>query len=267
MAYEKKYESYEIKITYENGDIENIEYNGVNTSNWREMLRLYNDVKDQYSNKSVLIEFIGKSNDGELKVIYNKNLLSNNGNEETKEENKNCVVDTVKMMIDGFELLTKEHKRMMYREGFIQKQQDFLLHKIEAFEENNFGAEESIRIKLELFDQLEELRKERRIMKNEKAILDNFFKLDKNCINNVQEKLTTILKHHNKQIEKINSIDLYDDNFVEENIVKRIDCNSAKYRDNLIPILSKKYDKVTYNNNQILCYNYGYTKNALKQAK
>ena len=56
--YEKKYEEYLIKVTYENGDVENIKYKGVNTSDWKQMMSIYRDVKEEYNNIDCQIDFM-----------------------------------------------------------------------------------------------------------------------------------------------------------------------------------------------------------------
>ncbi len=74
--YKRKYESYSIKITYLNGDTEDINYKGINTSSYKDMLKLYKDVKEEYKNESVTINFVGKTENGELRILFQKEIIN-----------------------------------------------------------------------------------------------------------------------------------------------------------------------------------------------
>jgi hypothetical protein len=72
----RKFNEYLILVTFQNGNTEEIEYttnfkNKVDKRNYKDMLSVYTEVKEQYSNKNCTIDFLG-INENEKMVIFSK---------------------------------------------------------------------------------------------------------------------------------------------------------------------------------------------------
>lgn len=73
----RKYDAYKIKITYHNGDTEEVEYNShVDTSNYKEMLEVYRHTKEEYINHKevAIIDFVGISEQGTIGILFTKEI-------------------------------------------------------------------------------------------------------------------------------------------------------------------------------------------------
>ena len=172
----RKYEEYVVKVTYKNGDSEQMQFNGINTSSYKDMLEVYREVKENKS-KDVnvsTIDFIGISKDGELKVFFTKAI---NVKLNTKEElNKDCRV-VVSEILDKVELLKqqKDYHKMMINK--YEKQIDTMIHSIESHHNNIFKSDDvKNNFKIRTFDKIEELSELRRYSKDQIADLDNIMK-------------------------------------------------------------------------------------------
>lgn len=259
--YKRKYQEYSIKITYLNGDTEDINYKGINTSSYKDMLNIYKDVKEEYKNESVIIDFIGKTENGELGILFQKKII--NKDAELKEYAEKVVnteiEDIIKDIYNSFKLLNDKRKFTYEQIGIYNKKQDVLLHKIESFE-NDLGDE----LKISIFDSLKELRECRRKLKNDINKCVAFNGMLCSC-KEIEDKLTTEKMEEilQKSIESINKINnkqyeyLSDEKAEELKIVKRVSYKNFKDRVKKINQLQKEYQKVYYDNSkmEIICYN------------
>lgn len=261
--YKRKYQEYSIKITYLNGDTEDINYKGINTSSYKDMLNLYRDVKEKYQDESVTIDFIGATDKGELGILFQKKIITEDtALKEYAEKVTNIKVeDIIKNIYSNFKMLNDKRKYSHEQISICDKEQDILLHKIECFN-NELGNNE---IKTSIFDNIQDIRIKRRRYKND---LDNCGKLNGklyNYINQKNDRLTTdktenLLSQVLESIQKTNNkqYDFLTDKKVEElKIMKEVRYKTQTERVKIMQKLKKEFDKIYCDESKmkIVCYN------------
>lgn len=245
----KKYQEYKIVVTYINGDKEEINYKGINTSNYKDMIKLYSDIKDEYSDKSATIEFIGVDNLGELKIFWSKKV-------EAKEETINTDISIEEILTNiksNLELLIEKEISAHAKQGMLDKQQDVQLHRIENIDNGIFKSEEQKALeKIKIFNTIHSLRTERRQNKNNISLHTNISnKINKSqLVNDISKILGISEKVTSKKYDY-----LTDEKAEEFSIVKRIKFRTEKERISLTSQLQPKYSKVYYEGGEIICYN------------
>ncbi|NFH40747.1 hypothetical protein [Clostridium sporogenes] len=264
--YKRKYQEYLITITYLNGDKENIKYKGINTSSYNDMLNLYRDIKEQYKNESVIIDFIGKSSDGELGILFQKKIINKDAElkERASKIQKMSLEEILENLINGFNML-KEKKQFAIKDRDVySKETDIKLHIMEV--KKRSGKYVSPEEKIEMYDIIAEERVRRRQAKEDKQKLDNLrnsFRLFKNvetkeslCIDNIINLLQTNIKSINK-IDSKEYEPLIADKAEELKIMKKVKYKNFKERIRLIAELKKEYQKVYYDDSkmEVICYN------------
>lgn len=251
----RKYTSYKVNVEFLNGDKEEINFQGINTISYREMLEVYKSTKEDYKNISCKIKFEGISDSGELNIIFSKTI------NKTKEfeivENERKLDDTkVEVLIEELqdiaEKLNKKRKMLSIKEVIANKNIEVELHHIE--EDREFTDLE-IR---EIFERLKTNRVERRFIKKEKAYIDmadnlwiikNINRLGKSIYH---KKLRDEDKANSNHYEKNYSIRYIEYNNLDEDRTRKLE--DAK----------KIYDTVKDDIAQmrLICYNRVYKKNA-----
>lgn len=156
----RKFTKYIIQITSVVGDIETITANGINNSNYKEMLEVYRDVKDSYKNLSCKIDFIGKNDDGKIKVLWSKNNIAH---EPIKKERS--YQDIVEEFINS---VMEKEKQCKYEIKKLDKETANTLHKIELVEFSTWESNEELnKEKIKLVDELIPILGQRRCVKDE----------------------------------------------------------------------------------------------------
>jgi hypothetical protein len=221
--------------------------NGINTSSYKEMLQLYKQTKEQYINESVTIDFMGVSDDGQINIFFSKKIV---GQEEIKENTK--PIDLIKNIQENLDLLIKKETKTKGELGVWNKKQDITLHRIENFNKANFKNQIEINNeKLNLFNNLEEIRLKRRAIKNDIKLFDLVeSKID---IGKTLESLNNIINQYNSYINKVEY--LTDEKLEEKHIMKEVKYKNDKERLNLMKQLQGKYDRLQYSGGIITCYN------------
>ncbi|MBN3376346.1 hypothetical protein CF087_21150 [Clostridium botulinum] len=260
--YKRKYQEYLITITYLNGDKENLKYKGINTSNYNDMLNLYRDIKEQYKNESVIIDFIGKSADGQMDIMWQKEIVNKDAKiKEYAEKVVNTEIeDIIKDIYNSFKLLNDKRKYSNEQINIYNKKQDILLHKIEHFN-NELGNE----IKISIFDNIQAIRIQRRKLKEDLENLTNFNGMLCHYKNKVNKRLTTeqtekILMTALESIQKIDNKEytfLTDEKVEELKIMKEVRYKKQTERVKLMQQLKKEFDKIYCDESKmkIVCYN------------
>lgn len=256
MANIRKYVSYTIKITYDNGDIEDVNYkeyyNNCDEKSYNNMMDVYKKVRKQYEKESCIIDFLGVSEKGKLGIVFTKeiNIKTNKEKLETKSE------DIINKLEELLILVNDKEKYHNTNLGAVQKEQDFTLHKIQIYNGGLNG-------KVKLFDDLQKARIRRLNHKNE---LLNISKLKKQI--NVKELMDKIqvIKGELRAIQSGEC--LTEDNIDNYNIMKEVVYKSDRERVRFMSKYKKKYDKAVVNEleKKITFYNYGYTKKKNKKA-
>lgn len=251
----KKYQEFKIKITYLNGDSEEINYNKQDKSKYRDMLELYKQTKEKFKDECVIIDFLGVEGDGELGILFQKKIVND------KESKIKTQADLVRNMplsevLDQMESLMKiledKSSKSDERINVYNKRQDLLLHKVEGFKKakvSNVG-------KLEVMDMLEDIRLKRRVIKNDVRVIDDFKE------NNSMQIIKQAIFRSKLKIDSISKEDsemeyLTDEKIEQFKMMKEVTYKSFKERIVVMKRLQNRYNKVYYDDSTmvITCYN------------
>lgn len=240
MCKGRKYEKYSIVVEYLNGDKEEINMVGIRTDDYRNMLNRYHSIKDRYSNKCKTISFCGVGQDNSLTVMFTKEVKHEAEGDESLKEN---VKDISKSIADN---LLKLKNKFFYHKGMIcalDKKRDVYLHMLES------KINRTEKEKIDLFNTLEQVSKERRWHKNE---LEQILNIQNNDIRNSEVNFTHLSNIFNsvRQVET-------NDMTLELAKDKNIYIEEVYKDDKQINKLSKQYEHVFLNkyDNKIYAYN------------
>lgn len=151
-------------------------------------------------------------------------------------------------LIDNLNLFKDKSKKIDENINFINKKIDILLHNIENF--NGGGNYE----KIQIFDSIQKLRQQRRVLKYEQNIITHFNKqIDINLLlKSIKDETSFANGLYDKKYDYLSK-----DNLLKYKILKTVKYNSFKERIHIISELEKEYDHVYYDDAimQIYCYN------------
>lgn len=234
----RKYNKYKIIVSYTNGDKEEVKLNGINNSSYKETMKLYKDVKDEYINLSSVstISFLGQTLKGELEAMFTKevNIKQEQTTEDFIEENINKDVrDTVTEISDRIQLL-KTQKESFYSKVMIcEKRRDTLLHMVGMLGNKRFTSKENeIQYKIKMLDDIKRNEIERRLAKDNLGDIDKIF----THIESVQSKIKPFCKIRGKFTMKPETF--------EKQVEKTIRYKTDKERIRYMSQFQSKYDKV-----------------------
>jgi hypothetical protein len=164
---ERKYQKYKINVQYLNGDIEDINMAGINTSSYSKMLEVYHRIKNTYADKVKIINFIGIDQEGNMHIKFTKEI-KHKGRDDLKQD-INEILDNISKEI----LLIKE--KNFYHHGLIDalnKKEDLKLHELESLDKVKFNneADEDKEI-LRIGKELKNIRIERRWHKDQFSLI------------------------------------------------------------------------------------------------
>jgi hypothetical protein len=245
-----KYQRYMIQVNYLNGNKENIEYinnKPVNTSSYKEMMKIYKEVKEQYSNLCTSIDFVGITEDEQLNVLFTKKMIN--------EKNTENSFELIKQLNEIVNKLKSKSDKAQDLLCLIEKEKSVFEHKRIEFTELEDLTDE---YKVETFDDYRSLLLKRRIIKDEAINLKN-----------VKEQLDIIFANtdrlHKRTVGFINKAIINTESSIsqtvpeelDKQVVKEVSFNNFKERMNLMKQLESKYDKIIVDNenNKLLCYN------------
>lgn len=232
----RKYEKYSVKVTFLDSSIEEIQYQGVNTSNYKEMLKLYNDVKNQYIEKARLIEFLGVSENGQLTVMFKKPIV---------EVNKPSLIDELSNILTKIENRKEQVNDVV---SILDKEINGVTHDIENIPEKckNYSKDELDDYKISLVDQILTASIQRRNLKNEVTALyglSSSISID---------KIRTKIDSANEVLHK-------EFNLEKQSEKDNLHVHTRKYtndfkRDKIMEELSEQYQKVVDVGNGVIKY-------------
>lgn len=239
----RKYQYYVIQVKYHNGDVEELNTakakEDINNSSYKEMLKVYNEVKELYKDKECDILFCGVGQDGNLGILFTKEC------KKAKEKNVDYILDTLLELNKIFE---KRFKFIGNQRGLLDKQLDALEHKIE-----NKGKNINIKEKEQIFDELWDIRDLRRNRKIEGVSMSEL----KNSIftDVLLKNLKNIKKARNTLCEKKEKIRN------GEIIPKNLEVHEFQYKDfkdriRLMQEIQKQFNKITYDDTKKKIYAY-----------
>lgn len=254
MCKERKYAKFNIKITYLNGDTENISYNKYDPTNYKDMIQLYKETKEQFKNNCVLIDFNGITQDGEIGILFRKENKTEDL--EIKKEadtvEQMSIIEILKNLENIINILGKKQEKENNNINIYTKKRDVINHKVETMDKINLSSEE----KILLIEKLHIVSKKRRKAKENTEIINTFTNLQKiqgirKAINVTKQKIQEIEGREEK------SEFLADDKVKKYRIMEEVKYKNFKERTRLINKLKYKYNKIYYDDSRmvVICYN------------
>lgn len=246
----KKFIKYRVEVVYRNGQVENFNLKGYNEYSYKSMLQLYNFVKKKFSNEECNIRFTGITFEGEQKIMFLKENKTKKPEFQIQAEKYTNVtmVELMERLQETIELIDKRNKWLEDEIKVMDKLENIELHNMEVD-----SAKLNVAKKIEIFDNIQNLRSKRRFYKEEQKSSNECLKLIKS-FNNI--KLKTIINDR-RSVEKI------DYKLLDERLLKDKKIFTKSYykdendREILKKSLSKKYDVVIVRDNlrAIIAYN------------
>ncbi|GCD12646.1 hypothetical protein [Clostridium tagluense] len=234
----KKCCEYKIIIRYMNNDVEEINYHEVNNRNYKEMLKLYKETKEHYTEENICatVNFQGIFEDGTIGISYVKEII-NKKELQIKEQADNISGESIYDLTLKLEsILTQMPERIKYitnQVNVLTKDRDNFQHEMITK-----GKAYSNRDKIEGYDRLLLINDDRRLFKEEKRYGEIYS----------SENIIKLIKEIS-EVKKLRSKDLEFKEIIKENIedfhfVKDIHYTSYKHRDNLKKSIGWKYSNI-----------------------
>jgi hypothetical protein len=244
---ERKYNSYQVSIEYLNKDKEIINYKEKDARSYKQVLELYKETKDFYSNENtcVKINFCGITESNNINIIFTKEIINTEDlqiKQKADEFKEKSVADITNDILQNLDMLLEKSKKLNESLSILNKKEDVQLHKIEAIKYPTDAC------KLQIYDDISTIRTERRITKNELTLLGVL------NINDIKNQILRTKKAENTMVKTENKII---DNGLENYVfVKEIKYRNFKELPNLVEQLKTKYDKVSYSESDMIIYCY-----------
>lgn len=244
----RKYEKYKITVKYLNGDTEDINLSGINTSNYSKMLEVYHRIKSTYADKVKTIDFVGVGQDGNMNIMFTKEIKPQ-GREDLKQDIKD-IMNNISKQIQLVKDKNFHHHNLI---DALNKKEDVKLHELESLEKIIFKSDiEKDKEILRIGKELAEIRLERRWHKDQFAMIQ---KLQSNKVGNEEINFTHLSnvfksKDNNKnQIKPLNMKVAEELKIYKEEVIKDKDKQMEK--------LKKSYERVVVDevDNKLIAYN------------
>jgi len=238
-----KYNLYEITTTYLNGDVESIDFGEKDARNYKQILELYKETKQVYAdeNTCVKINFCGVTQDNKINILFSKEITNIEDKiikQKADELKEKSVADITNTIIENLNMLIEKDRKLNETLNVLNKKQDVELHRVEAIKYPTDAY------KLQVFDNIANIRNERRITKNELTLIGVVnIKEMKNQLLRTKKAEHTIVKTENKIIE--NGLETYV-------FVKEIKYRNFKEAEKLLVDMKIKYDKVSNDDSKML---------------
>lgn len=246
-----KYRRYKIIVNYLNGNKEEIEYinnKPIDTSNYKEMMKVYKEVKEQYINLCTSIDFFGITEDEQLTIIFSKQ----NKTDEVNSENSFELIEKLNDIVNKLKQKSKEAQNLLC---LVDKEKSVFEHKYIEFAELEDLVDE---YKIEKFDEYRSLLLRRRVIKDEAINLKN-----------VKEQLDIIIENtdrlHKRTQGYINKAILSTESSIAQKVPEELDKQKTteypykdfKDRINIMKQLEHKFEKIVNvpEENKLVCYN------------
>ena len=161
----RKNEYYRINITYNDARIEEAKYReGIDTRNWNKMISEYKRIKELLKNKKdvAFIDFIGIGFNGEIEVIFTKEITKIIDNEQATRLDLDCR-EVTKDIYDLLGILNMQLNHYKNIFGKSVKERNNLLHEIELSDNIEFKTlDEKIQYQINTFNRQKRVEESRR---------------------------------------------------------------------------------------------------------
>ena len=243
------YKSYKIRVINEDGE-RYIKLNGnVDTTSYSTMTKYYHMTKHKHQDEDCKVEMVGAYDDGTIgSIIFSKTFCKEIIEDKDLLKSTDEIVDEIKSLLEILDRKNEYHNNM---KGAFDKKQDILLHKIETIKSLNVSEEALIEEKLKIINDLEEVRHNRRLHKNENRKLQSLYsKINiQEIINKFSQKIPSDIKNYE-----------YIDGELEDQMMKEIKYKSDKQRINIMKQINGKYKRIVNDETRkvLMCYNHAH---------
>lgn len=242
------YSSYKIRVINEEGE-KYIKLNGnIDETSYSTMLKYYHMTKYKHQEEDCTIDLVGVYEDDSIgNVIFSKTFCKEVNNDKELLRPIDEIVKEIKELLDLLDRKNEYHNNM---HNVFNKKQDILLHKIESIKLFEGKESEVIEEKIKIIDELEQIRHDRRVNKNE---LNKILSLDKRIkIHNLSEQFNKIEIPIDKNYEYLS-----DEKVKQLHIMREYKFRTDKERLSLMRQLKHKYSKLVVDsvNSKIIAYN------------
>jgi hypothetical protein len=243
----RKYEKYKINVQYLNGDTEDINLAGINTSNYSKMLQVYHRIKNTYAEKVKMINFVGVGQDGSMNIMFTKEIKPQ-GREELKQD----INEIMANISEELQLIKDKYFHSNNLIGALNKKEDLKLHELEDIVKNELITEQEKDIQiLKVGKELGNIRLERRWHKDQVFLIN---KLSNNKIHTDEINFTHLsnifrVKHVKPEMKQLNNKLAEELKLYKEEPIK----DKAKQIDKL----KKTYERIVVDEveNKLIAYN------------
>ena len=241
----RKYSNYAVEIVNLNGNRQIREAD--DSKNYNDTICLYHNIKEEYMNRDIAINFVGLTSEGEQGIIFTKkNTLI--------EDEKRNVRDLINTITEATKQLQEQYRVIADKMAYYDKKKSNIDHLfVEAVDIDSLTEED----KAEIFDEIREVN----LMRRDYKILNSVRISTAQDLNYITQKSQNILKVYEKNIE-INSGKLKDlinrsDNYSGVHLIKEISYRDEEERKTIVKMISKHYDKVVHlpERSVVACYN------------
>lgn len=245
------YGSYKIKLTNDNEE-KYIKLNkNIDETSYKAMLEYYHMTKYKYQDENCKVEMIGVHEDGTMgSVIFSKTFSQEVIEDKEILKSTDEIVSEIKSLLELLDRKNEYHNSM--RSAF-DKKQDVLLHKVETLKFLDATKVNIIDEKLKIIDELEEVRHNRRINKNEARKLQYLH--SKINLQEIINKFAQIkIPIDTKEYEYVSGD-------IEKQMMKEIKYDNDKQRINIMKQINGKYKKIVNDETRkvLICYNSSYS--------
>lgn len=253
----RMYESYKLKISDDDGE-RYIKINkNVDTSNYKEMIKFYNELKKRNEEKSCTIHFLGVDKNKIENIMFSKEYKKEVNNDKELLTTTDEIVGDIKHLLGLLERKKDYHHDMR---SVLDKKNNIALHKIENIRLFEGSKEDLIKEKIKIFDEMDKIIEERRTHKEELKKLSTLRKII---------DLDNIIDNFNRVNIPIDETDykyLTDEVIEEKKILKEYTYRNDKERLNIMKQIENKYSKIVNDsvNNKLICYNLANNRNKIK---
>ena len=240
-----KYNSYAVEIVHLNGNKQLKE--AENNTDYNSTMSLYYDIKENYMDKDVTINFLGFTENDKQGIIFTKrNTIINN-------ERKNMET-LVKTIYESSKELQELYRIVANKEGYYDKKKSNIDHLfIEAVDTDELTTDD----KAKIFDEIREIN----LLRRDYKILNEVRRDTCNDINFIVQKAKNVLNKYEDTIDKNNntlkSLINRDKNTISIHLIEEVSYTSEKERVMLIRKLKTQYDRIVQMPEKkiIACYN------------
>jgi hypothetical protein len=244
----KKFMIYKIKIVFGNGDIEY--RNGDDTyspGNYSDMCELFKTVQKEVWDQDCKVVLLGVDYRGNNTMLKERNFTKPSIEEQQIYETSFVeYANQIRDILEKMRVKRDYHTQML---DAVEKKNSIIDHRIETFSKKEWSnQEEMMREKMSIFDESEQIKKDRRLHKDELEL-----------IHKIRDNIDLIEAYEAFDIKPKNIEFKYLDQDLARSLgmIKEIYYSNDKDRVTKVKKYKKMYSsvRIDYKNNKLICYN------------